>query len=164
MPEVILPFNFFNYAQTFFLDPSVVKNASEVAITKISLFFRAKPKEKDNRSGITGPGVELIIVPCVNGIPAITSQGTIRPTEATEHGARFSSGPTEVSRIEWNQIQPSIDGSVATQFMFKKPVMVKSNAEYAILVKFDGNEDYVLWANKKGDLIVNTKTVSPGSG
>lgn len=164
MPEVILPFTFFNYAQTVFLDPSVVKNASEVAITKIALYFRAKPKEKNNRTGIVGPGVELILVPCINGIPAITSQGTIRPTEATEHGARFSSGPAEVARVEWNQIQPSTDGTVATQFSFKKPVFVRTNAEYAILIKYDGNEDYVLWANKKGDPIVGTKTVSPGAG
>jgi hypothetical protein len=164
MTTTVLPFSFFNYAQTFYIDASVVKNASEVAITKIALYFRAKPKERNNKSGIVGPGVEIVIVPCVNGIPAITAQGTIRPTEATEHGARFSSGPAEISRLEWGQIQASTDASAANYFTFKKPVFVRTNAEYAMLIKFDGNEDYFLWSNVKGSNILGTTTPSPGSG
>ena len=158
-----LPFSFFNYAQTFFLDPSGVKNAPEVAITKIALYFRAKPKDVNNKSGITSPGIEMQIIPCINGIPAITAQGTVRPTEATEHGARFAAGPAEISRVEWGEIQPSTDASIPTNFVFKNPVFVKTNAEYAILIKYDGNEDFILWSNIKGDKLVGTDNLSPGS-
>lgn len=163
MTTTALPFSFFNYAQSFFLDPSGVKNAPEVAITKIALYFRGKPKETNNKSGIASPGVEIQIIPCINGIPALTAQGTVRPTEATEHGARFASGPNEISRVEWGGIQASFDASIPTNFVFNNPVFVKTNAEYSILIKFDGNEDFILWSNIKGDKLVGTNNLSPGS-
>lgn len=151
----------FNYAQTFYLDPDVVKKAPEVAITKIDLFFRAKPKATGNKSGILNPGVQVSIVECLMGIPNITEIGTIRPQEPTEHGARFSPR-YEFARAEWGSILTSADASVPTSFKFKNPVQVRSGYEYAILVKFDGNEDYILWWSKQNDPIVGTTTPAPG--
>lgn len=151
----------FNYAQTFYLDPDVVKKAPEVAITKIDLFFRAKPKATGNKSGILNPGVQISIVECLMGIPNIAEIGTIRPQEPTEHGARFSPR-YEFARVEYGSITASRDASIATSFKFKNPVLVRSGYEYAILVKFDGNEDFVLWWSKQNDLIVNTTTPAPG--
>lgn len=156
-------FNYFNYAQTFYLDPSLVKNSNEVGITRIDLFFRAKPPEKNNKSGILAPGVEVRIVPVKNGVPVIDAAGAVRPTEPTEHGAKFAFYSTgSVARKEWGEIQATPDASAATVFKFSQPFFVRTDNEYAILVKFDGNEDFVLWSSKKGDTLVGTQTISPG--
>ena len=80
----------FNFIQTFYLDSTAVKGAQEAAISKVNIYFRAKPKRRANKSGILDPGVEISIVPCINGIPVINEVGTIRPPEPTEHGARFN--------------------------------------------------------------------------
>lgn len=163
MVDVPLAINYFKYAQSFFLDRSLVKDANEVGITKIELYFRAKPPETNNKSGILSPGVEVTLVPVVNGVPAIEYVGAVRPTEPTEHGAKFafySSG--SIARMDWGEIQASADASVPTSFKFEQPFFVKSNKEYAILVKFDGDEDFVLWYNKKGDFLIGTQSPSPG--
>lgn len=153
----------FNYCKTFFMDASLVGGATEVAITKIDLYFRAKPQATDNKSGIEYPGVEVMILPTRQGLPVINQIGAYRPTEPTEHGAKFAfySGG-QVSRKEWGEIIPSIDGSIATSFLLDSPAFVRTNQEYAIVVKFDGNESFRLWENKVGDWLVGSTTVSPG--
>jgi len=158
-----ISFNAFNFAQTFYIDPSVVKNSSEVGLTKIALYFRSKPVQTKNKSGIDSPGVEIVLVPCINGVPTTTTMGTVKPTEATEHGARFAAGKMMVARKEWGEVQPSTDGTIPTYFSFEYPIFMKTSAEYAMLIKFDGNEDFTLWGNIKGDIIVNTTTPSPGT-
>ena len=96
---------YFNWAQTFPLDKSLVENASEVAITKLDLFFRAKPPAENNKSGIYKPGVEIKIVPTVNGRPVINQYGAYRPTEPVEHGAKFAFYSTgQTARMEWDEI------------------------------------------------------------
>src|ERR1043165_53039 len=110
---------YFDFAQTFYLDKSGVKNASEIGFTKVELYFRAKPPATNNKSGIYKPGCELKIVPTINGIPAISQMGAFRPTEPTEHGAKldfYSSGQT--ARVEYDQILASQNASVPTTFMF----------------------------------------------
>lgn len=149
----------FNWAQTFNLDPTAVNNATEVGITRVDLYFRAKPPATNNKSGIVNPGVEVKVVPCVNGIPMIDEIGAVRPTEPTEHGAKFafySSGRS--ARKEWGEIQASTDGNVATRFLFENPYFVKTNSEYAILIKYDGNEDFILWTAKSGNPLVGSST------
>lgn len=154
---------FFNFAQTFYLDSSAVKGASEVALTKVDLFFRAKPPKTNNKSGIESPGVEILVVPCLNGIPVINQQGAYRPTEPTEIGAKFAfySGG-QIARVEYDEITPSSSATVPVEFLLPNPVFVKTNQEYAILVKFDGNENFVLWTSKQGDKLVGTDSVSNG--
>lgn len=137
----------FNLAQTFFIDPAVVQNAAEISLTGIDLFFKARPKADNNKSGIKDPGVEIYIVDTVNSVPVLDS--LIK--------TNFAFG-----RCEYAEIRPTADASEPTRFKLKRPTKVKTNKEYAIIVKYDGNEDFDLWSSKQGDLLVGTTKVSPG--
>ena len=154
---------FFNLAQTFFLDKSAVQNATEVAITRVDLYFRAKPPATNNKSGIEYPGVELLMVPCLNGIPVINQMGAYRPTEPTEHGAKFAfySGG-QIARKEYSEIQATTNASAPTTFLFDSPVFVHTDKEYAVIIKFDGNENFVLWSCKIGDKLVGSDEIATG--
>lgn len=153
----------FNFAQTFLLDKSLVDGASEVALTKVDLYFWAKPAATGNKSGIKNPGVEVMILPCRNGVPVVNQIGAYRPTEPTEHGAKFAfySGG-QVARVEYDEIRASADGSIPTEFLLPSPAFVRTNQEYAIVIKFDGNETFRLHQAKVGDLYRGTKKVFPG--
>ena len=137
----------FNFAQTFYIDPGKV-NTSVIGLTKIDLYFRAKPKEIDNKSGILGPGVTLSILPTVNGVPLVP--------EIEVNG-------TPTTRMEWNEILPSDDAVIPTAFTFSPPVPLVTNREYAILIHFDGDEDFILWSSVQGDNLIGTTTPSPGT-
>ena len=151
----------FKYIQTFYLDSSSVKNAAEAGISKIDLYFRAKPKRTGNKSGINSPGVEVSICSVVNGIPIIDEMDSIRPTEPTEHGARFAPR-YEIARAEWGEIIVTDDASIPTSFVFDSPMFVDTKKEYGILIKFDGNEDFFLWQNKVNETIVDSTLKSKG--
>ena len=137
----------FNLAQTFFIDPAVVQNAAEISLTAVDLYFKGKPKVSSNKSGINNPGVEVYLVPTTNSIPVL--DGLLRTT-------------TAFARCEYADIRSTADASESTKFTFKRPVKVKTGLEYAIVIKFDGNEDFTLWYSKQGDLLVGTTKVSPG--
>jgi hypothetical protein len=137
----------FKLAQTFFIDPATVQNAAEISLTAVDLYFKSKPKSKDNKSGITDPGAELYIVETVNSIPMLNY------ILSTNHS---------FARCEYSQIRATADSSENTKFTLNRPMKVKTNREYAIVVKFDGNEDFELWSSKQGDLLVGTTKVSPG--
>jgi hypothetical protein len=159
-----LAFRSYNIAQTFQLDPSLAKNSSEVGISRVDLYFRAKPPFENNKSGIKNPGVEVSIVPCINGVPDTTGVGSIRPTEPSEHGARFLfSADGMVARKEWGEINASNDASSPTIFRFERPIFVDTGHEFAVVVKYDGNEDFVVWKSKKGNPLVDSGEVSPGT-
>lgn len=151
----------FNYCQKFYLDNSAVDFATEVALTRVDLYFRAKPPAENNLSGIYKPGAELMLIPVEAGIPVVNQIGAYRPTEPTEHGAKFAfySGG-EVARVEYDDIVPSLDGSVPTTFLLESPAIVKTNREYAFVIKFDGNDNFILWTNVIGELLVGTDDVS----
>ena len=138
----------FNFAQTFYVDPGKVAGASEIGLTKIDLFFRAKPKEVDNKSGILGPGVTMSIVGTLNGIPLVPE---------------IEVAGTPTTRKEWSEIIPSEDCAIPTSFVFLPPISLLTNNEYGILIQFDGDEDYILWTSKQGDNLVGTTTPSPGT-
>lgn len=152
----------FNIAQTFYLDKDKVKGCSEAGLVGVDLYFRGKPRSSGNKSGILNPGVEVSVVATINGIPNISEASTIRPTEPTEHGARFTPR-YEIARKEWTDIVASRDASIPTYFEFQNPIFVPTDYEYAILIKFDGDEDFVLWYTKIGDpLVGNTQQISTG--
>lgn len=136
----------FKLAQTFFIDPAIVQNAAEISITAVDLFFKSKPKSQQNKSGIAYPGVELYITNTKNSIPVVYDVILA----------------TRIARREYVDIRATADASEATKFTFQMPVKVKTNQEYAIVIKYDGNEDYELWSSKQGDLLVGTTKVSPG--
>lgn len=152
----------FKYIQTFFLDSAAVKGASEASITQIGLYFRAKPNAINNKSGIVNPGVEVSLIPCVQGIPQIQEMGTIRPPEPAEHGARFAPR-FEVARREYGEITATADASVETIFKFNNPVQLLTGYEYGIAIKYDGTEDFVLWYSRQNDNLIGTTTKSPGA-
>lgn len=135
----------FRLAQSFFIDPSVVKNATEVNITSVDLFFSAKPTSK-GASGLTYPGVTVLLVPCKNKQPVIGSMGSM---------------PS--ARLEYEQINTSGDASVYSKFTFADTIPVKTNTEYAIVVKYDGDSpEYKLHAAKENEWLLGTKTISGG--
>jgi hypothetical protein len=136
------------YAQVFYVDPTVVNKATKVNLTEIQLWFRAKPRIDGNKSGIFGPGVNVGLVPTQFGVPLLGQNGV----------------DTDVvwSRQEWGSIQVSADASISTRFRFQTPISVKTGQDYAIIVQFDGDEDFILWTNKQGDKFVGTTNISPG--
>lgn len=134
----------FNKSQTFFLDPNTVGGAPSVRISACDLFFQAKPDRTNNASGIKNPGVSIIVVPTIYGVPKIDNvQYTI-------------------ARAEYDQIATTSDASLPTRFRFSTPVPVDTGKEYAIVIMFDGSENFVLWNSKVGDFLIDTKTISPG--
>jgi hypothetical protein len=142
-PNQIAPI--FALAQTFFVDPSAVNNAAEVNITSVDLFFKEKPTSKSS-AGIRYPGVTIFLVPCKNRQPIIGSMNSI---------------PS--ARLEYEQINTSTNASVYSKFIFNDSIPVKTNTEYAIVVKYDGNStEYKLYTAKENEWLLGTKTITGG--
>ena len=135
----------FSLAQTFFIDPSAVNNATEVNITSVDLFFKQKPTLKSS-AGIRYPGVTVLLVACKNRQPIIESMNSIPST-----------------RLEYEQINTSTNASVYSKFIFNDSIPVKTNTEYAIIVKYDGNSTgYKLYTAKENEWLLGTKTITGG--
>lgn len=135
----------FNLAQTFFIDPSSVGNATEVNITSVDLFFKEKPTFISS-TGISNPGVSVFLVPCKNRLPVVSS---------------LSSMPA--ARLEYDQINTSTDATAISKFIFNDAIPVKTNTEYAIVIRYDGNSpEYKLYSAKENEWLLGTKTLSGG--
>jgi hypothetical protein len=135
----------FALAQTFFVDPSSAGNATEVNITSIELFFKSIPGAISS-SGIKNPGVTLYLVPVKNKVPVTSS---------------LSSMPS--ARLEYDQITTSTDASASSKFIFSDSIPIKTNTEYAIVVRYDGNaSEYKLYTAKENEWLLGTKTLSGG--
>jgi hypothetical protein len=140
----------YNLAQSFFLDAEPLKGAKKVGISSIELFFKQKPQASGNKSGIQDPGVSVFIVetdadkkPLID--PVVTGTSTY-----------------DIARVEYENIQTSSDASRPTKFKFDDPIEVETNKEYCLIVRFDGNEDFILWSSKQNDLLLGTNKPSPG--
>lgn len=140
----------FNYAQTFYLDGETVKGAKNVGISSIELYFKRKPNPSNNKSGIRDPGVTVFIC------------GTTPDREPVIDPIATGNIPYQVARLEYNDIVVSSDASRATKFTFPDPILVETNKEYAFVIRFDGNEDFILWTSKQNDILVGTNKTSPG--
>lgn len=137
----------FSGAQTFLVDPSVVSGATEINLTKVRFFFKAKPDPVNNQSGIQNPGVTVFVVPTLNGVPDITAITTM---------------PS--ARCEYEEVQVSSDATLPTDFVFEDLPSLATGYEYAAVVAFDGNDDFILWKSVLGErLLGTTNTPSPGS-
>jgi hypothetical protein len=137
-----------NVSQTFYVDKSIVQNAAEVMITAIDLYFKRKPNETNNGSGITAPGVTIQLVPTANGVPVLDNINAVNTPQA---------------RCEYSEIDASSDASLPSQFRFLQPVPVRTNAEYAMVISYDGDEDFEVWTSKKGHYLIGTTQTSPGA-
>lgn len=140
----------FNLAQVFYVAADSVKNSAKIGISKVDLFFAAKPKITGNKSGIYAPGVEVFLSEVSNGIPSVF------PIKASALEQPIK------SRREYSEISTSNDGTVPVTFQFPTPVQIKTDMFYAIIIKFDGNEDFLLWEARAGDFLINTETVCDG--
>lgn len=137
----------FNFAQSFFIDASVAKNVSKVLLKSVSLYFKARPKISGNKSGIYAPGVELFVVEMNNDIPELTS---------------YLQGKASTCRKEYLEINTSEDASVRTIFSFTEPFLISTNKAYAVVIKFDGDEDFLLHHAVKGEKLIGTNTECQG--
>jgi len=153
----------FSFAQTFYVDADRVQKAAEVGLSAVELYFRGKPKATNNKSGIENPGARVFIAPTKEGIPVINELAVIRPQEPTEHGARFLV-KTETARREYDEIKTSVDATVPTVFKFADPIQVNTNQLWALVVKFDGDEDFILWTAKSGDVQIDNFQRYTGAG
>lgn len=134
----------FNVAQTFYIDPGVVANSPQCAISSIDLFFQAKPTRDNNASGQLNPGVSLFICETIYGVPKIENK------------------QYPIARVEYDQVATTSDASMPTKFRFSTPVIVQTAAEYAIVIMYDGSDHFQLWSSKTGDFLIDTKKISPG--
>lgn len=134
----------FNRAQTFFIDPGVVGGAPQVMLSAVDLFFQAKPDRTNNASGIQNPGVSLFVVETIYGVPKIDNTSY------------------EIARAEYDQIATTSDATIPTRFRFRNTVPVTTGKEYAMVIIFDGSENFQVWSSKVGDFLIDTKKVSPG--
>lgn len=131
--------------QTFYADPEVVNNSSEVSLTSVDLYFKAKPSTTKNASGKPAPGVSIAVCEVQNDSPVL---------ENTYYGSLVRRGYDEIFSFS--------DASSPTTFGFTKPLKLVSGKFYGIVVIFE-DPAYEIWVNKQGDKLVGTTTASPGS-
>lgn len=136
--------NKFDALQTFYVDSSAVNSASEIYLTSIEVYFRKKPASNPSSGSIHKPGVILTLCEVENDIPQLTKVYD-----------------SSVSRVEYDSIYAFSDASIPTAFVFKKPLLVKTNSFYGFVIQFD-DAGFELWSNKQGDKLVGTNNPSPG--
>lgn len=139
----------FDYIQTFYVNPDAVANASEVMLTSIDLFFKAKPIENANVSGTYKPGINVWICQVENGDP--------NPNLSIANSVRA---------IEYDSVNISNDAQTPTVVGFANPVRIKSGNYYGIVIKYN-DPSYDIWTNVQGDRLIGsggvTNNASPGS-
>lgn len=140
-----MPVLTFNKAQTFTVNKDSVAGAAQVYVSSVELFFKSKPNIEFNTSGVPKPGVSLIIVDTALSIPNIKKSSSY-----------------EITKMLYDSIVTTSDATIGTTFRFANPVLIDTEKEYAMLMTFDRDAEFVLWTSKQGDLLVGTNTISPG--
>lgn len=133
-----------DYVQTFFVDPNAVENSKTVDLTSVSVYFRTKPEQRNNKSGINSPGVTVALIDVENDDPITSRQYKGSVVQKT-----------------WGAITTTADATAATKFSFDDVVRVIPGKFYAIAVAFE-DPDYDVWSCRVGDLLVGTNTPSSG--
>lgn len=136
---------FFDYIQTFYVDPNAVKNVSKVSLTGVDLWVRLKPPATNNKSGIKEPGIAVYICEVENGIPNLSKVYI-----------------ESLVRKQYSEINASPDATLVTEFRFKSPVTLKSGAYYGIIINFE-DPDYSLWSATEGQLLLEKNTPAAGA-
>ena len=139
----------FDYIQTFYVNPDTVASASEIMLTSVDLFFKAKPAQNANVSGAFKPGINVWICEVENGDP--------NPNRVLVNS---------VKSIDYDSVNISNDAQTPTVVGFLNPVLIKSGRFYGIVIKYN-DPAYDIWTNVQGDRLVGaggvTNTASPGS-
>ena len=132
-------------AQTFYFDAGTVGNSTTAFLTKVDLFFRAKPLTVNAPSGSTDPSVTIVITDC---------KADNTPDFQSIH-------VNSVKSLSASQITTSTTAATATTFTFDEPIPLVTNKRYAILIKLDDPE-FVLWQAKINETLVGTSTKFQG--
>lgn len=138
---------FFDYIQSFYIDPKAFGGSQTVALSHIELFFKSKPDRKHNQSKIVSPGVEIFICKMKSGgkEPDLSKVYT-----------------ESLCRNSYNDVTPSLSSNVPTVFQFDSPLTLKTGEYYGIVINFE-DPDYVLWVAKQGAKQVgSSKTYASG--
>lgn len=135
-------------AQTFFIDPQLVKGSSTAFITSVDLYFGRKPTRGTSSSNLPAPGVTVFLTPTI-----AVGEELVPNLEFPLKGGR--------SRKEYSEITTSTDSSVATTFTFETPVPVSTDKKWAVVIKFDGSDTgYALWRNKSSEDVVDSNLIA----
>jgi len=128
----------FNYIQSFIIRKKTVNGAPQVLLTSLDLYFRNKPDEQNNTSGIEAPGVSVYICPFVGENP--------NPAEKMQE---------ITASVEYSSVVDVADASQPTVFNFETPIVLDTDTYYGIVVLFDDN-DYDLFTAVQDQIILNT--------
>lgn len=134
----------FNHIQTFYIDPASAGNATEVMVTSIDLYFKRKPNETNNSSGIVAPGVVIQICDATQEAPTPNkyyAASTVRQT--------------------FQNIFPLADATIPTNFRFPTPLSLKTGYFYGLMIQFE-DPGFEIWIAKQGDALVGTNTAAQG--
>lgn len=113
-------------AQTFIVET----NTDGIFVTKVDLFFKAKPSDKK---------FTVQIRETINGFP----------------GNKIV--PFSTVTLESSSINTSSDAETATTFTFASPVYLKNNTEYALVLLPENNTtDYEVWVSELGQQKIGT--------
>ena len=129
---------YFDYIQSFYLDPASVGGSQTVSLVDIELYFKNKPHPTNNLSQIENPGVFIYICEMNQGIPDLTRV--------------YAESKV---RLDYDSIQGSLDASVQTFFEFKSPLTLKTGQSYGIVINFE-DPQYTLWTAVQGALSIDT--------
>lgn len=132
---------YFDYIQSFYIDPSSVAGSQTVSVSDIELYFKQKPDHKNNQSQILNPGVYVYICQMKDGQPDLSKVYTESKV-----------------RLEYDEIFPSLDASSSTFFTFKSPLLLKTGESYGIVINFE-DPQFSLWTATQGQLSINTRLV-----
>jgi hypothetical protein len=140
---------FFDYIQTFYVNPDAVNNAEEIMITSVELYFKGKPSLASNISNLAGPGFSAWICEVTNDQP--------NPERVMNNS---------ITTVPYDRINTSTNAMTATTISFKAPIIVKTSRSYGIVIKYD-DPAFEIWYNKQNDALVattgKTTTASQGS-
>lgn len=133
-----------NFAQTFYIDPALVRNSSIAYITSVDLFFSSKPTRGNTTSGLPAPGVTVFI----------TSTNSIDGENVPMLSSSFAK-----SRVEYDQINIAANSSTATKFSFAHPACINTGTMYAVVIKYDGDDaGYTIAKNISSGTTSSTST------
>jgi len=130
---------YFDYAQTFYLDPSQLDASQFVTLTGVNLYFKSKPHPNNNQSGIVKPGVYIFICEVENDVPNLR--------KALKES---------IVRRGYDQIFASLNSTDFTNFSFKSPMPLKTGKSYAIVINFE-DPQYSIWTATQGRKLIGSE-------
>ena len=136
-------------AQYFLWDSASFGGATQAALAKVDVWFFKRPSANCNASGILRPGATMFVV------PALSTANTAIPDMSN-----ILTAPR--CRLEYDELIPTNDANTAAHFEFSPPINMTTDKGYFFVMHYDGDEDFQLYMDKKGDTLVGSSAKSPG--